>query len=79
MIKYWIYEHTTSKNFKFLLNIGDKMTINNLIEILENYKHNCLNYEVKVNLDHCKSPNEFFFSIDDEEKTITIIQGNCGF
>ena len=54
------------------------MTITKLIAILEDYKHSCLNYKVKVDLDNCESPDEFFFSVDDEEKTITIIQGNCG-
>ena len=54
------------------------MTITKLIAILEDYKLTCLNYKVKVDLDHCESPDEFFFNVDDEEKTITIIQGNCG-
>lgn len=51
------------------------MTITKLIAILEDYKHTCLNYEVKLDLDCCEPPDKFFFEIDDKEKTITIVQG----
>jgi len=61
------------------------MTITELIAILEDYKHTCLNYKIKVDLDHYVLPlksvyliDEFFFDVNDEEKTITIIQRNCG-
>lgn len=35
-------------------------------------------YEIKVDLDNCEDPNVIKIELDNGEKTITIIQGNCG-
>jgi hypothetical protein len=36
-------------------------------------------YEIKIDLDHSLDPEEINIEIDDENKIITIIKGNCGF
>lgn len=54
------------------------MTLNQLIALLEDYRLRYMNYEVELCLDHFESPEIFYIEIDDEEKRISIVQGNCG-
>jgi len=59
------------------------MTIKNFIIEIQRVVSSCVedisDFEVKIILDDCLSPEKIHYSIDFFEKEIIITKGNCGF
>jgi len=51
------------------------MKVKELINILYHYGQND---EVKLDLDHCKNPDDFTFEEEQTANILKITQGNCG-
>ncbi len=51
------------------------MKVEELIEDLQSYNGDL---EIRLDLDHCSTPNVFWFEVNEDLNELRIIQGNSG-